>query len=202
VNDAVILQQQELNLNLLAAVRRDRALLPVMIQQGSGVIMHVTSFRSRPSRMPRRKLYSRTAARLFPKEVGPKGVRVVRVSPGWVETTGHGTDRPPGSGSRHRRAGSSPTPHGLAGRIPIGRPAERNEVADLIAFLVSPRAARILLKSQRLVLFHASFRYVVLITPSLLYRQRSSSCRAVKRTHSWSLVTPINRSPPASGEAS
>jgi NAD(P)-dependent dehydrogenase (short-subunit alcohol dehydrogenase family) len=35
--------QRELDLNLPAAVRMDRALLPAMIEQGSGVIVHVTS---------------------------------------------------------------------------------------------------------------------------------------------------------------
>ena len=35
--------QKELNQNLFAAVRLDRALLPSMIAQGSGVIIHVTS---------------------------------------------------------------------------------------------------------------------------------------------------------------
>jgi len=39
-------RQRELNLNLLAAVRVDRALLPAMIEQGSGVIVHVTSIQS------------------------------------------------------------------------------------------------------------------------------------------------------------
>jgi NAD(P)-dependent dehydrogenase (short-subunit alcohol dehydrogenase family) len=34
---------KELNLNLMPAVRLDRALLPSMITQGSGVIVHVTS---------------------------------------------------------------------------------------------------------------------------------------------------------------
>jgi NAD(P)-dependent dehydrogenase (short-subunit alcohol dehydrogenase family) len=34
---------KELNQNLMAAVRIDRALLPSMIEQGSGVIIHVTS---------------------------------------------------------------------------------------------------------------------------------------------------------------
>ncbi|MXG36041.1 SDR family NAD(P)-dependent oxidoreductase, partial [Escherichia coli] len=33
--------QQELNLNLLPAVRLDRALLPGMVAQGNGVIIHV-----------------------------------------------------------------------------------------------------------------------------------------------------------------
>ena len=35
--------QHELNLNLLSAVRLDRALLPGMLAQGSGVVIHVTS---------------------------------------------------------------------------------------------------------------------------------------------------------------
>ncbi|MFX5494430.1 SDR family NAD(P)-dependent oxidoreductase, partial [Acinetobacter baumannii] len=33
----------ELNLNLMPAVRMDRALLPGMLDQGSGVIIHVSS---------------------------------------------------------------------------------------------------------------------------------------------------------------
>src|SRR5712664_1725749 len=36
-----------LDQNLFAAVRLDRALLPAMIEQGSGVIIHVTSIQSR-----------------------------------------------------------------------------------------------------------------------------------------------------------
>ena len=35
--------QKELNVNLMAAVRLDRGLLPSMIEQGSGVIVHVSS---------------------------------------------------------------------------------------------------------------------------------------------------------------
>ncbi len=35
--------QKEFNLNLMPAVRLDRALLPAMIKKGSGVIVHVTS---------------------------------------------------------------------------------------------------------------------------------------------------------------
>src|SRR6266550_6229012 len=36
-----------LNQNLFAAVRLDRALLPLMIEQGSGVVIHVTSIQDR-----------------------------------------------------------------------------------------------------------------------------------------------------------
>ncbi|HJW45730.1 MAG TPA: SDR family NAD(P)-dependent oxidoreductase, partial [Lysobacter sp.] len=39
--------QSEMELNLMPAVRLDRALLPLMIAQGAGVIVHVTSIQSR-----------------------------------------------------------------------------------------------------------------------------------------------------------
>lgn len=39
--------QQNLNVNLLSAVRLDRGLLPSMLEQGSGVIIHVSSIQRR-----------------------------------------------------------------------------------------------------------------------------------------------------------
>jgi NAD(P)-dependent dehydrogenase (short-subunit alcohol dehydrogenase family) len=39
--------QRALDLNLFPAVRMDRALLPMMLAQGSGVIVHITSIQSR-----------------------------------------------------------------------------------------------------------------------------------------------------------
>ena len=39
--------QQALSANLLAAVRLDRALLPTMLRQGAGVIVHVSSIQRR-----------------------------------------------------------------------------------------------------------------------------------------------------------
>jgi NAD(P)-dependent dehydrogenase (short-subunit alcohol dehydrogenase family) len=142
--------QSEINLNLMAAVRLDRALLPAMIEQGSGVIVHVTSIQ-RQLPLPQSTIaYAAAKAALsnyskgLSKEVGPKGVRVVRVSPGWVETTAAtalvgrlaaeaGSDE---QTARQRLMDS-------LGGIPIGRPAKPGEVADLIAFLVSPFAASI-----------------------------------------------------------
>ena|SRR5437870_4439494 len=79
-------------LNLFPAVRLDRALLPAMLDQGSGVIIHVTSIRSVLPLPEATIAYAAAKAALsnyskaLSKEVSPKGVRVVRVSSGWVET--------------------------------------------------------------------------------------------------------------------
>ena len=136
--------------NLFAAVRLDRALLPAMVEQGSGVIVHITSIQ-RVLPLPEATIaYAAAKAALgnyskgLSKEVSPKGVRVVRVSPGWVETDGavglvteiarqNGTDY----------EGAKKIVMDSLGGIPIGRPTKPKEVADLVAFLVSPRAGSI-----------------------------------------------------------
>src|SRR6185436_1310963 len=81
-----------LDLNLFPAVRLDRALLPAMLDQGSGVIIHITSIQ-RVMPLPEATMaYAAAKAALanyskgLSKEVSPKGIRVVQVSPGWVET--------------------------------------------------------------------------------------------------------------------
>ena len=85
--------QKELTLNLLPAVRLDRALLPAMIEQGSGVIVHITSIQRQLPLPASTIAYAAAKAALsnyskgLSKEVSPKGIRVVRVSPGWVETS-------------------------------------------------------------------------------------------------------------------
>lgn len=141
---------KELNLNLMPAVRLDRALLPDMIAQGRGVVIHVTSIQHRMPLPDSTTAYAAAKAALstysksLSREVSPKGVRVVRVSPGWIETEGSiefaerlgaeaGTDL----------AGGKQIVMDALGGIPLGRPAKPAEVADLIAFLASDRATSI-----------------------------------------------------------
>lgn len=136
--------------NLMAAVRVDRALLPGMLARGAGVIIHVTSIQRELPLPESTTAYAAAKAALatysksLSKEVTPKGIRVVRVSPGWVETDAAvalaerlaeqaGTDY----------AGGKQIIMQALGGIPLGRPAKPQEVAELIAFLVSPRAASI-----------------------------------------------------------
>jgi NAD(P)-dependent dehydrogenase (short-subunit alcohol dehydrogenase family) len=142
--------QRALDLNLFPAVRLDRALLPMMITQGSGVIIHITSIQSVMPLPEAAIAYAAAKAALanyskgLSKEVSPKGIRVVRVSPGWVETEA-------AVGLVKELAANKATDYDTArkalmdslGGIPIGRPAQPKEVAELVAFLASPRAASV-----------------------------------------------------------
>jgi NAD(P)-dependent dehydrogenase (short-subunit alcohol dehydrogenase family) len=139
-----------LDLNLMSAVRLDRALLPAMIAQRSGVVIHVTSIQ-RLLPLPEAtiayaaaKAALSTYSKALSKEVTPKGIRVVRVSPGWIETEAAValTQRLATQAGTDYEGGKQIIMNALGG-IPLGRPAKPREVADLIAFLVSPRAASI-----------------------------------------------------------
>jgi NAD(P)-dependent dehydrogenase (short-subunit alcohol dehydrogenase family) len=142
--------QKEIDHNLMPAVRLDRALLPSMIAQGSGVVIHVTSIQHELPLWESTTAYAAAKAALstysksLSKEVTPKGVRVVRVSPGWIET-----DAAVALAERLARQAGTDYEGGkkiimdALGGIPLGRPAKPGEVADLIAFLASPRAGAI-----------------------------------------------------------
>jgi NAD(P)-dependent dehydrogenase (short-subunit alcohol dehydrogenase family) len=137
-----------INTNLFAAVRLDRGLLPAMIARGSGVIIHISSIqRSLPlydSTLP----YAAAKAALtnyskgLSNEVSQKGVRVLTVSPGFIQTEAAET-------FIKKMAESAGTNYETAlkrlmdslGGIPMGRPAMPEEVAELVAFLASDRAA-------------------------------------------------------------
>ncbi|KAF1005277.1 MAG: 3-oxoacyl-[acyl-carrier-protein] reductase FabG [Burkholderia gladioli] len=141
---------KEINHNLMCAVRLDRALLPAMLSRGTGVIIHVTSIQHEMPLPESTTAYAAAKAALstysksLSKEVTPKGVRVVRVSPGWIETDAAIAlaERLAKSAGTDLEGGRKIIMNALGG-IPLGRPAKPAEVADLIVFLASPRAAAI-----------------------------------------------------------
>jgi len=141
---------QALQVNLLASVRLDRALLPTMLAQKSGVIIHISSTSSQFPIWESTMAYSvaksalNTYSKALATEVAGKGVRVVTVSPGLNKTEAMTTfleDYAKQSNiSVEEMTGKL---FERLGGVPMGRMAAPEETAELIYFLVSPAASYI-----------------------------------------------------------
>ncbi|WP_427889104.1 SDR family oxidoreductase [Kribbella sp. GL6] len=144
------LWEAELALNLLPAVRLDRALVPQMVARGSGAVVHVTSIQRRLPLHESTLGYAAAKAALttyskgLANEVAPAGVRVNAVAPGWIRTDGAEQliGRRMSEDGLSREQAVAGLMQSLGG-VPLGRPAEPEEVAELIAFLASNRAGAV-----------------------------------------------------------
>ncbi|WP_062344248.1 SDR family oxidoreductase [Novosphingobium sp. CCH12-A3] len=140
----------ELNLNLMSAVRLDKALLPAMVRRGSGAVVHTASIQRTLPLHDSTTAYAAAKAALvtyskaLSKELGPKGIRVNVVSPGGIYTDAAEAmvKRIAASAGGSEDEARQSILDALGG-IPIGRPARPEEVAELIAFLASDRASAI-----------------------------------------------------------
>ena len=138
-----------INLNLMAAVRMSRAVLPLMLEAGRGCIVttgSVNAFLPDPLVID----YSAAKAALanfskaLSKEVGPQGVRVNTVSPGPVATDlwlgkGGVAETVASAGGGDSAAVAKQAASGAA----TGRFTTPQEVADLTVLLASGRAGNV-----------------------------------------------------------
>lgn len=131
----------DLNINFLAAVRLNAALLPAMYGRGRGSIINVSSAVTLSPPAPMLHYAAAKAALAtyttgLAAEAGPRGVRVNTLTPGTVASPGADAIRRAiidGAGADSPEAGGIP--------IPLGRKGEASDIAEAIAFLASDRAA-------------------------------------------------------------
>jgi NAD(P)-dependent dehydrogenase (short-subunit alcohol dehydrogenase family) len=138
-----------LTLNLMAAVRATRAVLPGMLAAGTGVIVMTCSVNAR---LPDPAVLDYSAAKAglagfakaLSKEVGPHGIRVNTVSPGPVATDlWLGSDGVAATVSQATGATPGQVESQAAAGSVTGRFSQPAEVADLIVYLASDQAANI-----------------------------------------------------------
>lgn len=139
-----------LQVNLMSAVRLDRAFLPAMLERRSGAILHITSIQRRLPLFESTVAYAAAKAALanysksLANEFRPQGIRVNSIAPGFIETT---AAQALVKRMAAHREGSEDDARGQLmaslGGIPIGRPGTPEEVAELAAFLLSPLAASV-----------------------------------------------------------
>ncbi len=135
-------------LHVLAPMRLMRAFAPGMAERGWGRIVNVgSSAGKRPSLT--NAAYSVTKAaqhslsRAFANEYAPQGVLINTVTPGpvasalWTADGGLADQTAAAKGLGSRQAGLD----AQAAKVPLGRFAEPEEIANVVAFLCSQRAS-------------------------------------------------------------
>lgn len=115
-----------LDLLLLSVVRLARLVTPVMQAQESGAIVNISSFAAHEPSLPRPVSSALRAAlssftKMYADQYAAAGIRMNSVQPGWVNTHEVG--------------------EATVAAIPMGRAAEPEEIARVVAFLLSPEAS-------------------------------------------------------------
>ena len=138
------------DINVLATVRATRAALPSLIER-QGAIVNISSTVARmpvgvPASYSAVKAATTALGKSLSEEFGPEGVRVNTVSPGLVRTSVY--EDPAGPVAAMAAAAGVSLPDFVqqiakAQNITTGRMSEAEEVAVLVAFLLSEAAGNI-----------------------------------------------------------
>jgi 3-oxoacyl-[acyl-carrier protein] reductase len=122
-----------LRVNVLGTVHCCQAFVPVMGEHGGGAIVNLSSAAA-TTRSPGIGLYpaSKGAVEVLTRQMalewGPLGVRVNAVAPGLIVTEGTAANYEGEAGERRARS------------VPLGRVGRPEDIANVVAFLVSPAA--------------------------------------------------------------
>ena len=127
-----------LDLNVVHAAVAVRAALPALTTSDAASVVVISSVSgSRPQPRPQyaaAKAAEISLAASLARELGPHGIRVNTVSPGSVLFEG-------GSWARRRDADPEAFAEFVRREFPLGRLGSPQEIADVAAFLLSPRAS-------------------------------------------------------------
>jgi len=114
------------DLLLLNVIRMARLVTPIMLQQGSGAIVNISSFAAQEPGLKHPvsatlRVALENFARLYSQQYAASGLRMNNVLPGWIDTY--------------------PVETEIQKSIPAGRPGSAEEVARVVAFLASTEAS-------------------------------------------------------------
>jgi 3-oxoacyl-[acyl-carrier protein] reductase len=132
--------EELIDLNFQSHARFSRLVIPTMKLQQSGVILFISSIFGREAGGPGLSIYNTTKsalislAKIMALELAPEGIRVNSVAPGSIRFPG-------GSWDKRCREDPEGMEKFIAQNLPLGRFGTAVELANVVAFLASPKAA-------------------------------------------------------------
>jgi NAD(P)-dependent dehydrogenase (short-subunit alcohol dehydrogenase family) len=133
--------EREINVKVRGYLRCVRAVAPAMAERGWGRIINISGLAARQTGSITGSVRNAAVAAMtknLADELGPKGINVTVVHPGMTLTESSEANLRAMAAARGKEPAEVAAE--LAARVSIGRSVRAEEVADVIAFLASPRS--------------------------------------------------------------